>query len=100
MFAWVCEDNNFAILSRPAAGNPRGDPGLAPPPVKGGWTGRIRVELFKLVAVEVDAVELAAGATVAAATAVILVVRGAEVRHPVVIAGVAGKAQWGGEAPH
>jgi len=68
-FAWVGDDDNFAILRQHA------DPSFPSDwdsnsthlPYKG---KRPQVELFKLAEVEVDAVELAAGASVAAATTV------------------------------
>jgi len=72
-FAWVGDEDNFAVLRQ------RSDPSISKSK-DGDWSGtsiptqvpkkqgRRQVELFKLAEVKVDAVELAAGASVAAAT--------------------------------
>ncbi|KAL7537679.1 hypothetical protein ACHAXR_007989 [Thalassiosira sp. AJA248-18] len=97
-FGWVGDDDNFAILRRtdlfPAepksqAGDLSGGSNTTPFPSKGNQS-RPQVELFKLAAVKVDAVELAAGASVAAATTVSLgslTVRGGDRFIPNVIFG-------------
>ena len=76
-FAWVGDDDNFAILQQldtssiVADGNncDLSDPTPLPSSVK---QCRPRVEMFKLAEVKIDAVELVAGASVAAATTVSL----------------------------
>mmetsp|Transcript_22443 Transcript_22443/g.48311 ORF Transcript_22443/g.48311 Transcript_22443/m.48311 type:complete len:1059 (+) Transcript_22443:1064-4240(+) len=81
-FAWVGDDDNFAILRQRADPSQTESKGLnsASSPDKG-KRDQPQVELFKLAEVKVDAVELAAGASVAAATTVrlgTLTVRGGD----------------------
>lgn len=71
-FAWVGDDDNFAILQQNRDVLTSND-GASCEPVSGTkHRGRNNVQLFKLAEVKVDAVELAAGASVAAATTVSL----------------------------
>ena len=76
-FAWVGDDDNFAILQQLDTSSivadgincDLSDPTPFPIPLK---QFRPKVELFKLAEVKIDAVELVAGASVAAATTVSL----------------------------
>ncbi|KAL9186947.1 hypothetical protein ACHAXT_010667 [Thalassiosira profunda] len=94
-FAWIGDDDNFAILRKPAdlisaspdEGREFADMQL---PAAKGKQGKPQVELYKLAEVTIDAVELAAGATVAAATTVSLgslAVRGGDRVTPTVLFG-------------
>lgn len=81
-FAWFGDDDNFALLRQleiiPSNTSNDNETASFPSSQK---QSRSQVELYKLAEVKIDAVELAAGASVAAATAVslgLLAVRGGE----------------------
>jgi hypothetical protein len=79
-FAWIGDDDNFAVLRQLESfpivsdGNDVGLGGMSNPiPYPSlGKQRRPKVELFKLAEVSIDAVELVAGASIAAATSVSL----------------------------
>lgn len=94
-FAWVGEDDHFAILRQNrdvfASNDGALSGGQNPAPYSNTKRqGRNNVQLFKLAEVKIDAVELAAGASVAAATTVSLgslTVRGGDHLVPNVLFG-------------
>lgn len=94
-FAWVGDDDHFAVLRQNrdvfASNDGALVGGLNPAPFSSTKRqGRNNVQLFKLAEVKIDAVELAAGASVAAATTVSLgslTVRGGDHLVPNVLFG-------------
>ena len=80
-FAWFGDDDNFALIRQLSTISKAYDGDSTAPFPSSRKQSRPQVELYKLAEVKIDAVELAAGASVAAATAVSLgplAVRGGE----------------------